>query len=55
MVDRVSLEVMGFILGGVTAIVIAIGALVVRSHMDGKIAMDQTSSAVMPVALAPRR
>jgi hypothetical protein len=59
MVDRASLEVMGFILGGVTAIVIAIAALVVRSHVATAVALEQTapaiSSSVVPASLSAQR
>ena len=65
MVDRVSLEVMGFIFGGVTALVMAIGAVVVTYHLDGRVALDQTQpaqqtqqakqTAIIPVSLTPRR
>lgn len=64
MVDHVSLEVMGFIFGGVTAIVVAIGALVVTNHIDGRVALEQAQTtvqtsaptrAIIPVSLVPRR
>ena len=66
MVDRVSLEFLGLVLGGVTAVVIAIAAIVVHSHVNTKsaaTALDRASPTaavtrippVVPVALSPRR
>ena len=52
--DRTSLEILGFILGGVTAVVIAIAAFTVRSHVDTPVAVEQTAP-VVPVALSPAR
>jgi hypothetical protein len=54
MADRTSLEILGFIFGGVTAIVIAIAAVVVQSHIRTNLAVEQ-SAPVIPVALSPRR
>ena len=56
MADRASLEMFGFILGGVTALVIAIAAFTVRSHVDTPIALELEQTApVVPVALSPQR
>ena len=53
-VDRASLEVLGFILGGVTALVIATAFIVVRGHINTAVAVEH-SAPVVPVALSPRR
>ena len=53
--DRAGLEVMGFILGGVTAVVIAIAVLVVRSEVNVKAAMANPPTHVVPVSLTPKR
>lgn len=64
MVDRASLEILGFILGGVTAVVITIAVFVVRNHVDANAhpsaSVDTTatiapSAPVVPVALSPQR
>jgi len=49
LVDRTSLEVVGFIFTGVTAVVIVIAVLVVRSHVDAKNAAERNR----PVLPAP--
>jgi hypothetical protein len=57
MLDRVSLEAMGFIFGGITAVVIAIAAFVVGSQVSRagtQVAFDQRPS-LIPVALTPQR
>lgn len=55
MADRVSLEILGIILGGVTAIVIAIAVLVVRSHVGTNSFAVEQSAPVVPVSLSARR
>lgn len=50
MADRISLEIVGFILGGVTAIVVAIAVLVVRANVEGHYVLDQ-SRPVVPISL----
>jgi hypothetical protein len=63
MADRFSLEVMGFIFGGITAVVVAIGAFVVSTHVvraDTKVALDRSapddrSAPLVPVALTVQR
>jgi hypothetical protein len=65
MVDRTSLEILGLILGGVTAVVIVIAVIVVRSHVHATAtaaAVEQASPnvtanapPVVPVALSPQR
>jgi hypothetical protein len=54
MVDRASLEIVGFIFGGVTAIVIAIAVLVVQSHVSTPVAVDQRTP-IVPAALSAQR
>jgi hypothetical protein len=49
--DRTSLELLGFIFGGVTAVVIVIAAMVVRSHVDAQAAL-QAGAPVIPAALS---
>jgi hypothetical protein len=56
MVDRASLEILGFIFGGVTALVIAIAVLVVRSHVGGPNGFTVEQSApVIPASLSAQR
>jgi hypothetical protein len=67
MVDRLSLEVVGFAFGGITAVVFVIAAFVVSNHVGrikaAQAAFDQTSAApavmptpaVIPVSLSPQR
>jgi hypothetical protein len=67
MVDRLSLEVVGFVFGGITAVVFAIAAIVVSKHVGrtdaAQVAFDQTKAApvimstpaVIPVSLSPQR
>ena len=40
MADRKSLGIIGFILGTVTASVMLVGVVTVRSHMDGRLNLD---------------
>jgi hypothetical protein len=54
MADRAGLEMLGFIFGGVTALVIAIAAIVVHSHVNASAAIEQSTS-VMPTTLSARR
>jgi hypothetical protein len=54
MVDRASLEIVGFIFGGVTAVVIAIAILVVQSHVSTSAAPDQRAP-VVPASLSAQR
>jgi hypothetical protein len=53
-VDRASLEILGFIFGGVTALVIAIGGLVVRDHVGTALAVEQ-STQIVPASFSARR
>jgi hypothetical protein len=63
MADRASLETLGFIFGGVTALVILIAAFVVRSHVttiprsdqSAPMAVIQPSAPVLPASLSPQR
>jgi hypothetical protein len=54
MVDRASLEIVGLIFGGVTAIVIAIAVIVVQSHVSAPVAADQRAPLV-PASLSAQR
>jgi hypothetical protein len=40
MADQKSLGIIGFILGGVTAMVMAIGVFVVASHIGGRMSIE---------------
>jgi hypothetical protein len=53
MADRASLEILGFILGGVTAAVILTAAIVVRNNLDTKAGQDSFMAA--PAVIAPQR
>jgi hypothetical protein len=54
MADQKSLGIIGFLLGGVTAAVMAIGVFVVASHLDGRMSLDEARpvvSASLPTVL----
>ena len=51
MADRKTLGIIGFILGGVTAAVMIVGVLVVRSHLDGRLALDGQQRPVVSASL----
>ena len=51
--DRVGLAIVGFVFAAVTAVVIAIAVLVVRSHLNAKIAVEQ--SAPVAASVSPSR
>jgi hypothetical protein len=53
MADRAGLEVLGFIFGAVTAVVMLIAAFVVHSHLDHKLTLD-AAAPVLPVSLTTR-
>ena len=40
MADRRSLGLLGFLLGGVTAAVVLIAAMVVKHHVDARVTLD---------------
>jgi len=42
MADRRSLGILGFVLGGVTAAVMLIAVFVVKQHIGGRAALDDT-------------
>jgi hypothetical protein len=44
MADRAGLGVLGFIFGGVTAVVMLIAATVVIGHVDGSFVLDATAT-----------
>jgi dienelactone hydrolase len=49
MADRRGLGILGFCLGGVTAAVLLIAVMVVKNHLDGRLAVDGVR---MPVIAA---
>jgi hypothetical protein len=53
MADRKGLEVVGVAFGLVTAIVVMIGGIVVKGHVDGQLSLDAGSQIVRPLASAP--
>ena len=38
--DRKALAVLGFVMGGITAAILAVGAAVVQRHLDGRLTLD---------------
>ena len=46
MADRKSLNIIGFMLGGVTATVMTVGLFVVSSHLDGRLTLDDVQPVV---------
>ena len=46
MADQKSLGIIGFLLGGVTAVVMAIGVFVVTSHIGGRMSLDDARPVV---------
>ena len=46
MADRRSLGIIGFVLGGVTALVMIVGATVVQQHLDGRLELDNARPVV---------
>ena len=52
MADKRGLEVVGVAFGLVTAIVIMIGGIVVKGHLDGQMSLDAGTDIVRPVAAA---
>ena len=54
MADRKSLGIIGFILGLITAAVMLVGVAVVRSHVDGRLDLDDARpliSASLPMVI----
>ena len=51
MADCKSLNIIGFMLGGVTATVMTIGLFVVSSHLDGRLTLDEVRPPVASVSL----
>ena len=51
MADRSSLGVLGYIFGGVTALVMVTAFSVVTSHVEGRLALDPAPSVI---TIAPR-
>lgn len=58
-VDRASLEILGLILGGVTAAVIVIAAVLVHSHIAAEVAPNKVvpkrTTPAVPAALSAQR
>lgn len=50
MADKKGLEVVGVAFGLVTAIVVLIGGIVVKGHLDGQFSLDAGTGIVRPVA-----
>ena len=46
MADRKSLGIIGFVLGGITALVMIVGATVVQQHLDGRLQLDNARPVV---------
>ena len=40
MADQKSLELVGYILGGMTAVVIGVGIFIVQGHLNGRYVLD---------------
>jgi hypothetical protein len=40
MADRKSLGIIGYVLGGLTAVVMAVGVFVVQGHLTGRYVLD---------------
>jgi hypothetical protein len=53
MADKKGLEVVGVAFGLLTAIVIMIGGMVVKGHLDGRYSLDPRTELVRPMAAAP--
>ena len=47
MADRRSLGIVGFVFGGITAAVMLVAVLVVKSHVDGRASLDPARPSVM--------
>ena len=52
MADRKSLNIIGLMLGGVTATVMTIGVFVVSSHLDGRFTLDEVRPPIASVSLS---
>jgi hypothetical protein len=55
MADRTSLGIIGFILGAVTAAVMAVGVIVVQAHLDGRFTLDTAPRSVVSASLTVLR
>jgi hypothetical protein len=55
MADRASLEILGFILGGVTAVVSANAAIVVQSPVSANLSALDQAAPVVPASLSAKR
>jgi len=52
MADKKGLEILGVAFGLVTAIVVMIGGIVVKGHLDGQFSLDTGTQIARPVAAA---
>jgi len=52
MADHKSLGIIGFILGGVTAVVIGLGAFVVQGNLSGRLTLDDSARPVIAASLS---
>jgi hypothetical protein len=52
MADRKSLNIIGLMLGGVTATVMTIGVFVVSSYLDGRLTLDEVRPPIASVSLS---
>lgn len=50
MADRRSLGIVGFFFGGVTVVVMLTAAIVVKSHVDGRLSLDGANRPVIAAA-----
>jgi hypothetical protein len=51
MADRRSLGFIGLMFGGITVAVMVMGVFVVRSHLDGRMMLDDTQRPVVSASL----
>jgi hypothetical protein len=51
MADRKSLGIIGMVFGGITALVAMTGLFVVRSHLDGRMMLDDSQRPVVSASL----
>jgi hypothetical protein len=51
MADRTSLDLIGFIFCDLSALVIVIAVLIVRSHLDGRLTLEESQTPVVSASL----
>lgn len=54
MVDRLSLEILGFIFGAITAVVMGIGVFVVHAQLQNRTSLDGTADGTAAVLSAQK-